>query len=169
LIAFDRVSADGNIGNGVCMATTHSPQLRVIPGGLAGSAPTAIAAERTGPPPWWRNAEGVLAGYCVVAVATAAAVATGGTRHPLVALAVLAFALLVAASRMTLPVAGASGTLAWLFYDGFVIGRHGDLAWAGVREAWWLLALVAVATGGWALGHGVSPGGRPPVPQGTQS
>ena len=117
----------------------------MIPGGLADSAPPAILEEQTGPPPRWRNAEGALAGYCVVAVATAAAVTAGGTRHPLVALAVLAFALLVAASRMTLPVGLASAIMAWLFYDGFIIGRHADLAWAGVREAWWLAVLLAAA------------------------
>jgi hypothetical protein len=146
------VSAVGNIGNGGYMAAIHSPQLRVIPGGQADSAPPAIVEEQTGPPPRWRNVEGVLAGYCVVAVATAVAVAAGGTRHPLVALAVLAFALLAAASRMTLPVGLASGILAWLFYDGFVIGRHGDLAWAGERGAWWLAILLAVTACGRALG-----------------
>ena len=133
------------------MATIHAPRLRVIPGGMA-HAPRAIYEEQPGPPRRWRNAEGALAGYCLVAVATAAAVAAGGNRHPLVALVVLASALLVAARRMTLPVALASAAMAWLFYDGFIAGRHADLAWTGVRETWWVLVLMAAAACGWALG-----------------
>ena len=134
------------------MATAHSRQLRVIPGGLAGSGPRPVLDDQPPPRPW-RNAEGALAGYCVVAAATTAAVAAGGTRHPVVALVVVALVVLAVARRMTLPTGLASGVMAWLFYDGFVIGRHGDLAWTGVREVWWLLVLVAAAACGWALGR----------------
>jgi K+-sensing histidine kinase KdpD len=135
------------------MATTHSRQLRVIRGGLAERGPRAVLDEQAESTRRWGNAEGMLAGYCVIAAATIAVVAAGGTRHPLVALVVLALALLAATRRMTLPASLACGVMAWLFYDGFVIGRHGDLAWAGVREAWWLLVLLATAACGTALGH----------------
>jgi hypothetical protein len=101
----------------------------------------------------FRYANGLLAGYCVAAVATAVAVAEGGTRHPVVALAVLAVALLAAGTRMTFPAALASGVMGWLFFDGFVIGRHANLGWDGVREIWWLLVLVAAAGCGYALGR----------------
>jgi K+-sensing histidine kinase KdpD len=133
------------------MATAHPRQLRVIPGGLAEAGPRPVLDEQTSSRRG-RAAEGALAGYCVVAAATIAAVAAGGTRHPLVALVVLALAVLAAARKMTLPAGLASGVMAWLFYDGFVIGRHGDLAWTGAREAWWLLVLVAAAAFGSALG-----------------
>jgi hypothetical protein len=152
-IAFDRVTGSRNISNGGDMATAHPHQLRVIPGGLAESGPPPALDEEAEPPRRWGNAEGTLAGYCVVAAATIAAVAAGGTRHPLVALVVLALAVLAAARRMRLPASLASGVMAWLFYDGFVIGRHGDLAWTGEREAWWLLVLVAAAACGSVLGR----------------
>jgi hypothetical protein len=108
------------------MATTHSRRLR---------AP-----------------EGLLAGYGAAAVATLAGVALGGTGHPKLALAVLQLAVLVAATKMSLPVALVSAVVAWLFYDGFVIGRHGNLAWEGASGEWWLLVLVATAACGFALG-----------------
>jgi hypothetical protein len=141
------------------MAATHPPRLRVIHGGadalaepgqrrapgLGDSAAVEALGELPESPRRLRHADGPLAGYCVAAAATAVAVLAGGTRHPLVALAVLAFALLVAARRMTLPAALASGGMAWLFYDGFIIGRHAQLAWAGARGGLWLLVLVAAA------------------------
>jgi hypothetical protein len=148
------------------MAATHPPQLRVIPGGADALAEprqrraadrgdsTAVEAldglaesqHRL------RHAQAPLAGYCVAAAATAVAVLAGGTRHPLVALAILAFALLVAARRMTPPAALASGGMAWLYYDGFIIGRHAQLVWAGAQGAWWLLVLVAAAVCGSVIG-----------------
>ncbi len=148
------------------MAATHSPRLRVIPGGAgavaepgqrrAGLRDSAAVEELGGlpeSPRRWTQSQGPLAGYCVAAAATAVAVLAGGTRHPLVALAILAFALLVAARRMTLPTALASGGMAWLFYDGFIIGRHAQLVWDGARGAWWLLVLVAAAVCGSLVGQ----------------
>jgi hypothetical protein len=99
-----------------------------------------------------RVSEGLLAGYGVAAVATLAGVALGGTGHPLLAFAVLELAVLAAATKMPLPAALGSAAVAWLFYDGFVIGRHGHLAWEGDRGAWWLLVLVAAGACGFALG-----------------
>jgi hypothetical protein len=138
------------------MAMTHPPRLRVIPGGLGEPGrPTAAPVPDTHsePPRRWPAPEALLAGYCLVAAATMAAVAVGGTGHPLVVLAVLACALLAAGTRLTLPAALGSGVIAWLYYDGFIIGRHGDLAWGGTREAWWLLALLGAALCGSALGR----------------
>jgi hypothetical protein len=101
----------------------------------------------------FRRAAGPLTGYCAAAAGTAVAVAAGGTRHPVAAIAVVALVLLAAATRMTLPAALISGAIGWFFYDGFVIGRHASLGWDGVREVWWLLILMAAAGCGYALGR----------------
>jgi len=138
------------------MTMTHPPRLRVIHGGLREPGRPAVAPvpDTHGEPSRrWSASEALLGGYCLVAVATTAAVAAGGTGHPLVVLAVFASALLAAATRLTLPAALGSGMIAWLFYDGFVIGRHGHLAWGGTREAWWLLAFLGAALCGSVLGR----------------
>jgi hypothetical protein len=103
----------------------------------------------------WRLSEGALAGYCAAAAATTVAVGAGGTRHPVVALTVLAMAMLAVALRMTLPAALASGVIGWLFYDGFVIGRHAHLVMGGASgplAGWSLLVVVAAALCGSAVG-----------------
>lgn len=151
------------------MATVRPhPRLRVIPGGLnetrrsaaavyggeGGSSWREAASDRDGGSSWWRTADGLLAGYGLAAVVTMVAVAVGGTRHPGIAAAGLALAMFVAARRMSLPAAIASGGIGWLFYDGFIVGRHGDLVWGhGAGAAWWLLVLVAAAGCGSALAH----------------
>jgi hypothetical protein len=140
------------------MAAVHRPQLSLIPGGL--SAPQQarkVPAGRPGPS-WqrWRLFEGALAGYCGAALATTVAVIAGGTRHPVVALGVAGFAMLALGLRMTLATAVASGVIGWLFYDGFVIGRHADLVLGGPLAGWSLLALVAAALCGSALGPHLS-------------
>jgi hypothetical protein len=139
----------------VYMPVTHPPRLRVIPGGLSepGRLPAAVPGRDGESLRRWRLPEGLLAVYCLSAVATTAAVAAGGTRHPLVALAVLASALLAATAHLTFGAALAAGGIAWLFFDGFVIGRHGNLAWGGTREVWWILVLLGGALCGWVLGQ----------------
>jgi hypothetical protein len=130
------------------MASVHRPRLSVIQGGLSLGDHRPGESRRR-----WRRAEGSLAGYCVAAAGTAVAVAAGGTRHPVGALAVLALAVVIAAGRMTLTAALASGAICWLFWDGFVIGRHGDLVWHGPFVAWSLLVLGAAALSGFVLGR----------------
>jgi hypothetical protein len=71
---------------------------------------------------------GLLAGYCGLTLATGLAIAAGGTRRPAVALGLLGLAVLVVAMRTSWPAALGVGTLGWLFYDGFFIGRHANLA-----------------------------------------
>ncbi len=131
------------------MATAHWPRLRVIPGQTR-----APAAGRHGES-WrrWRMPEAAAAGYCAAAVATTAAIVAGGTRHPVVALAVLALAALGVALRMTLLAALACGGISWLFYDGFIIGRHAHLVWKGPLTGWSLLVLAVVALCGSVLGR----------------
>jgi hypothetical protein len=97
----------------------------------------------------WAFATGLLAGYCGLAGATGVAVAIGGTRRPGLALAVLAVAALLLATRTRAAATVSVGVMAWLFYAGFITGRHGDLAWHGMADAWRLGMLVASAAAGW--------------------
>jgi hypothetical protein len=103
----------------------------------------------------WAFATGLLAGYCGLAAATGVAVAVGGTRRPGLALAILAVAALLLATRTRAAATAGLGVMAWLFYAGFIAGRHGDLAWQSalawhdVAGGWRLGVLVASAEVGW--------------------
>jgi hypothetical protein len=94
---------------------------------------------------------GLLAGYCWLAAATGLAVLGGGTRRPAVALGILALAVLIVALRASWLAALGTGALGWLFYDGFFIGRHAQLAWHGVADLGPLGVLLGAAAGGIAL------------------
>ena len=91
----------------------------------------------------WTGANGLLAGYCVGAAATTVAVLAGGTRHTVLALALVIVVLLATGSQMTIPLAAATGTMTWLFYDGFVVGKHATLNWHGPVDGWRIGACVA--------------------------
>ena len=93
----------------------------------------------------WPASAGLLTGYCAAAAATLVAVGAGGTRHPLTALVLLACVAAAVASRVTVPAAIACGGIAWLFFDGFVIGRHADLGWQGAASGWQIAACVGAA------------------------
>ena len=95
---------------------------------------------------------GLLIGYCGMAVATGIAVAAGGTRRPAMALAILAVAVLLLAARATAPAAAGLAVMAWLFYSGFIAGRHANLTWQGMDDVWRL----AVLAGSAAIGAGLS-------------
>jgi len=95
--------------------------------------------------------KGLLAGYCAMAAATCVAVLAGGTQRTGVALGLLAVAAFVIAVRVTAPVALASGAMGWLFYSGFITGRHGDLAWHGAADVARLGILLGAALCGFAL------------------
>jgi len=58
----------------------------------------------------------------------------GGTRRPGIALGFIAAAAFAIAVRTTMPVALATGAMGWLFYAGFVTGRHAQLAWHGAAD-----------------------------------
>jgi hypothetical protein len=100
----------------------------------------------------WAFSTGLLAGYCGLAIATAIAVAAGGTGRPGAALAILAVAVLLLAARAKAPTAAGVAVMAWLFYSGFITGRHGDLAWHGMDDLWRL----GVLAGSAAIGIGIS-------------
>ncbi|MEY9913479.1 type IV secretory pathway TrbD component [Catenulispora sp. MAP12-49] len=79
--------------------------------------------------------------------------ATGGTRHvdaDLIAYGVLAAVLGFGARWWT---AGAGALILWLYYDGFLVGRHGELVWQGNIDAWRLGVITACAAGGLLVGR----------------
>jgi hypothetical protein len=93
----------------------------------------------------WPTSTGLLVGYSALAAAAAAAAAAGGTHRPGIALGLMAVVACTVATRMTAPVALASGAMGWLFYAGFIIGRHAQLAWHGAADAQWLGILLGAA------------------------
>jgi hypothetical protein len=93
----------------------------------------------------WPASTGLLVGFCAPAVATVAAVAVGGTHRPGIALGLMAVVACAVATRMTALVALATGAMGWLFYAGFIIGRHAQLAWHGAADAQWLGILLGAA------------------------
>jgi hypothetical protein len=100
----------------------------------------------------WAYSTSLLAGYCGLTGATGIAVAAGGTRRPGTALAILAVATLLLATRAKPLTAPALGVLALLFYAGFIAGRHGSLTWQGTGDVWRLGLLAGSAV----LGAGLS-------------
>jgi len=121
----------------------------------------------------------LLAGYCGLALATGLAIAAGGTRWPVVALCVLGLAVLVIAVETPWPASLGVGALGWLFYDGFFVGRHAQLAWHGAADLRALGVLLGAAIGGIAVSwardawaHGSwrhMPRGRGPLAAGPAS
>jgi hypothetical protein len=100
----------------------------------------------------WAYSTSLLAGYCGLTGATGIAVAAGGTRRPGTALAILAVATLLLATRAKPLTAPALGVLALLFYAGFIAGRHGSLTWQGTGDVWRFGLLAGSAV----LGAGLS-------------
>jgi hypothetical protein len=75
-----------------------------------------------------------------------------GTRHPAAALA--AYGLLAAVVAASTRPAAAAGValIAWMFDNGFIVGRHADLTWHGAADARRLAILLAAAAAGAMLG-----------------
>ncbi len=86
-----------------------------------------------------------IAGYLGGIVVTIVLVNQGGTRH--LGFDVAAFAALAAViGWFSRPLGGASAAvIAWLFFDGFLVGRHAQLSWHGTSDAWRLGLLAAIA------------------------
>jgi hypothetical protein len=126
--------------------------MRVVPDGLAGTAGTPSIAPASRP---WPLSYALLAAFAGAAAVTAVAVLAGGTHHPaagLVAYGVLA--VLVAVRTRPAAVPGIA-VIAWLFDDGFLLGRHGVLTWHGSADVWRLLILAALAAAASAFGSHV--------------
>jgi hypothetical protein len=99
----------------------------------------------------WALPSSLLAGYGGLAAATAIAAVAGGARRPGLALAIVAAAALLLATRAKAAAAAAIGPMAWLFYAGFITGRHGDLSWHGLADLWRLAILAGSAAAGAGL------------------
>jgi hypothetical protein len=77
----------------------------------------------------------LLVAYMGAAVTTMVVVLAGGTRHTgaaLIPYAVLAAVISLRAPTRATP---AIAVTAWLFYDGFITGRHAHLTWHGAADA----------------------------------
>ena len=87
------------------------------------------------------------------------------------ALGVLAATVLIIATGTTSAVALAVAGIAWMFDDGFIIGRHAQLAWRGADDGWRLMILVGAALAGIVLSRALAsryarspgPGSRVPA------
>lgn len=102
--------------------------------------------------PSWPPSYALLATFAAAIVVTAVVVLAGGTHHPAVALAAYAVLALVASLPAPLAVAPGSAAIAWLFDNGFIIGRHAVLSWHATADGERLGILLAAAMAGWALG-----------------
>lgn len=98
----------------------------------------------TAPLPGWI---GYPVGFLAAIVVTAAAIAAHGTAHPAWTVTALAVTTLVIATLATLRASLLTAVFCWALYDGFVLGREGQLALsADALPA--ALVLVAVAVAG---------------------
>ena len=136
--------------------------MRVAPGRGAGGAsqPRAPSARHC-----WSASSGLLAAYAGSAAVTAAVVMAGGTRHH--AAAMVAYGLLAAVvAAHTRPAAAAGVALvAWLFDNGFIIGRHAHLSWHGAADVRRLVILLGAATMGSLLGSRIRAARPGPAPR----
>jgi hypothetical protein len=117
----------------------------------------------------WALPGSLLAGYGGLAVATGIAVAAGGTRQPGLALAVLAVAALLLATQAKALAVAALGPMAWLFYAGFIAGRHGGLTWGGTADVWRFGTLTGSAVIGAGLSWLAARRGESRVPESLQA
>ncbi len=133
----------------------------------------APRTRRRGEAGLWPSSTGLLAAYCAAAAVTAGTVLAGATRHPAIALGVLAATVLIIATGTTPAVALTAAGIAWMFDDGFIIGRHAQLAWRGADDGWRLMILAGAALAGVLLSRALasrsarSPGPRSRVPAAT--
>ncbi|HEY7432970.1 MAG TPA: hypothetical protein VH641_19785 [Streptosporangiaceae bacterium] len=114
--------------------------------------PQGSASARRAANPRWPLSSALLAAYTGGAAVTLAAIAAGATRHPaaaLVAYGVLTGVLCLGSRPLLMP---AIAIISWLFDDGFIVGRHADLAWHGAADVRRLAILLAAAAAGSTAG-----------------
>lgn len=86
-------------------------------------------------------------------VATTLLTATGGTHHVNADLPFyVALAALVALTARWWAM-GAGAVVLWLFYDGFLVGRHAVIVWHGGPDAWRLALILAGGIAGLTVGR----------------
>jgi len=93
----------------------------------------------------WPASSGLLAAYAGSAAVTAIAVLAGGTHHPATALIAYELLAAVVAARTRPAAAVGVALIAWMFDNGFIVGRHADLGWHGSADVRRLAILLAVA------------------------
>jgi hypothetical protein len=135
--------------------------MRVAPGRRAGGASPqrAPSAHHCRP-----ASSGLLAAYAGSAAVTAVVTLAGGTRHPAAALA--AYGLLVAVVAASTRPAAAAGValIAWMFDNGFIVGRHADLSWHGAADARRLAILLVASAAAAMLGCHIRGASQGPLP-----
>ncbi len=95
---------------------------------------------------------GIAAGSAVVTASALLAAAVPASEGA-VRLGVVAFPLAVfAASPVTAAAAAATGVLAFLVVDGFLVNSLGELSWHGTADGWRLLTLAAAVLVGFLAG-----------------
>jgi hypothetical protein len=92
-------------------------------------------------------------GFLTAILTTTVAVATGATTHPLAALLPLVAVVLAIAAVSTPAATVATAAVSWTLHAGFVLGRHGDLAFTppSIRDAAVLGAAALLAVLGTTL------------------
>jgi hypothetical protein len=135
--------------------------MRVAPGGRAGGASPLRASPTR---PCWPVSSGLLAAYAGSAAVTAVVALAGGTRHPAAALG--AYGLLAAVVAASTRPAAAAGValIAWMFDNGFIVGRHADLGWHGEADARRLAILLAAAAAAAMFGSRIRRASQGPLP-----
>ncbi|MDF3289131.1 DUF4118 domain-containing protein [Streptomyces silvisoli] len=87
-------------------------------------------------------------GYASAAVLAAALALGGGRGHPWFSMAVFAVLTAGVAAQTTRMVwAPAVAVVCWLFFDGFLVNRQGELAWRSTDRAGLVVLLVAALVG----------------------
>ena len=89
--------------------------------------------------------------FCAAILLTSVLAATGGTR--MVGTDLVLYTILAGTSALTARwwVAITTAVMVWFFFDGFLAGRHGDIAWHGAVDLWRFGVILAAALGGWLV------------------
>ncbi|WTW96877.1 hypothetical protein OG216_27510 [Streptomycetaceae bacterium NBC_01309] len=88
---------------------------------------------------------GPVIGFAVAVATSLIVVAAGGTRHHVAALAAYAVATAAVCAFVRLAEGVAVAGMAWLFLNGFVVHRAGELRWDGTADLVRLAVLAAAA------------------------
>ncbi len=123
--------------------------MRVAPGRGAGGASLLHAPSARH---CWSASSGLLAAYAGSAAVTAVVALAGGTHHSAAALVAYGLLAAVVAASTRPAVAAGVALIVWMFDNGFIVGRHGDLSWHGAADAHQLAILLAAAAAAAMLG-----------------
>ncbi|WP_234442109.1 DUF4118 domain-containing protein [Streptomyces sp. NRRL S-1448] len=128
----------------------HIPRFTRVPArpGPRTAAPPRPARPHRTPPDRTLGAELALPlGAVAAALLVTVLLPAGGGAHPAVALAAFALLTLLAAVPARPVLRPAVALLSWLFYDGFVLNGHSDLAFRSPDRTGLLVLLLAALAG----------------------